>query len=144
MDRQLLMDICDKIDTDVIEIKYTDIDFGQLSAQARPGVAFPCVLVDTSYTKCEDATGKDQQVTATISVRVAFQAFGVTHTGSLDRSAALAAFETLRKVHKALQGWDNSGDFDPMTRTSSTTEKRSDGLRVFRLTYQASFIDQFE
>lgn len=144
MDRQLLMDICDKIDQDVTDIKYTDIDFGQLSTQARPAVAFPCCLVDTTYGKCEDATGEDQQVTATISVRLAFLAFGVTHAGSTDRTAALTAFDTIKKVHKALQGWDNDGAFDPLTRMSATTEKRNDGLRVFRITYQASFIDKFE
>ena len=144
MDKQLIMDICDKLDTDVPALKTIDIDFGQLTPADRPGVAFPCCLVDVAYGGCKDTDGQSQQVTATITLRIAHNAFGKTSTKSPQRSEALAAMDMIRNIHASLQGWDNNGSFDPLTRTSAAPEKRSDGLRVFRITYQAQFIDSFD
>lgn len=144
MDKQLIMDICDKLDTDIPALRTIDIDFGQLTPSDRPGLALPCCLVDVAYGGCKDTEGQNQQVTATITLRIASNAFGKTGTKSPQRSEALASMDMMRDIHMSLQGWDNNGCFDPLTRISAAPEKRSDGLRVFRITYQAQFVDSFD
>lgn len=143
MDKKLIMDICDRIATEVTALKTVDIDFGQLSSADRPGVAFPCCLVDISYSNCSDTVGQNQTVRASITIRMAYQAYGKTGVDSPNRADALKALDTVKVIHAALQGWDNEQSFDPISRTGSSTEKRGDGLRVYRLTYETSFIDDF-
>ena len=144
MDKQLLLDICDRIAT-LQELKFVDIDFGQLTGSQRPAVAFPCCLVDTSYNNCLDIAGLNQQVSASVVIRVAFQAMaGSTHSKSAFRNDALKSYDILKLIHQKLQSWDNNGSFDPLTRATAVTEKRGDDIRVFKITYTTSFIDEFE
>lgn len=144
MDKELLMDICDHIKAQVTEFKQVDIDFGQLTSQQRAPVAFPCCLVDCSYNQCTDITDKNQQVAASVIIRMVFnQANLPTHSGAQKRTDALSDYDIMKKTHLALQGWDNSGSFDPLTRVNAVVEKRGDGMRVFRVTYMAQFVDDF-
>ncbi len=144
MDKELLIEVCDRIHTQVEDFKQVDIDWGQLSAQGRPPVASPVCLVDTAYMACEDTDGNNQKVTATITLRMAFNSTNrPTHAEVSDRDIALGEFDIIRKVHIALQGWDNTGAFDPLTRVSAQCEKRADSMRIYRVVYRTSFIDEF-
>lgn len=144
MDKELLIDICDRIRAQVEEYKQVDIDFGQLSSNQRAPIAYPCCLVDCSYNQCSDITEQNQQVVASIIIRMVFNPVSLpSHSGALKRNDALADYDVMKKTHQALQGWDNNGAFDPLTRNNAVVEKRGDGVRVFRATYTAQFVDDF-
>lgn len=142
MNKQIFMDICDRIEAQVPELKWIDLDSGDIDMQSeRPSVAFPACLIDINYSSCEDQTSTEQLVTANVIVRVAFQPRGATNNKSPVRASSLSVLDTVEKVHAALQGWHNTGAFSTLTRVSASGERRRDGLKVYRLQYQTTFID---
>jgi hypothetical protein len=129
----------------VPELRWIDWDSGELDLiTERPTVAFPACMIDIVYSKCEDETNRDQLVNANVILRVAFQPQGATANNSPVRESAMAAFGVLDKIHASLQGWHNEGSFSTLSRTSAIRERRRDGLKVYRLQYQTTFIDAIE
>jgi hypothetical protein len=142
MNKQIFIDICTRLETQVPELRWIDWDEGQLDMQVeRPAVAFPACLLDIVYAGCDDLTDTIQLVRANIPLRVAFMPSGATNTKSGVRNLAMATFAILDKIHEALQGWHNEGSFTILTRTSATRERRRDGLKVYRLNYSTTFQD---
>lgn len=143
MNKQLFTDLADRLQTEVPELKWIDWDSGELDmATERPQVAFPACMIDMEYPRCDDQTSTEQLVTATIVIRVAFQPQGATHNHSPVRAQAMNAFDVLAKLHAALQGWHNAGQFSPLGRTAARRERRRDGLKVYQLRYQTTFIEE--
>lgn len=142
MNKQIFIDICDRIEAEVPELKWIDLDNGDIDMQSeRPPVAFPACFVDINYQNCEDQTSTEQLVNATVIIRVAFQPRGATNTKSPVRTLSLSILDVVEKVHGALQGWHNAGTFSTLTRVSAAGERRRDGFKVYRLLYQTTFID---
>lgn len=142
MNKQIFIDICDRIENEVPEFRWIDWDEGQLDMQSeRPSLAFPACLVDIIYPSCDDLTNTEQLVKANIILRVAFMPTGATNQKSPVRTSALATFDTIDKLHTKLQGWHNAGAFAPLSRTGATRERRKDGIKVYRISYQTTFED---
>ena len=105
-------------------------------------VAFPCALVDISYTACQTLAGGAQRVRAQVTVRVAFQRLGPSSAACAPQPArlcALSRFDTLGEVHSALQWWNGDGLFNPLCRLRCIPEKRYADIRVYAATYETEF-----
>ncbi len=143
MDKELVIAVCDRLETEVPDLRWIDLEEGQLNSSERPAVAFPCALVDMAYVDCKNHLAGSQRVRAGITLRVAFTRAGATNTAApvSVRRQALARLDTLQKIHKALQWWGGGGLCNPIRRLRCVPEKRSDGLRVYTMTYETEFMD---
>lgn len=143
MDKELFIAVCDRLKQTVPQIRWIDIDEGQLGAGDRPAVAFPCCLVDISYPSCATHMGGKQNIKAQIQIKIAFQAAGNTNSSAplKVREQALNYLDTLADIHKALQWWNGGNLFNPMRRLRCIPEKRTDGLKVYNAVYETEFMD---
>lgn len=144
MNKQFFITIADHIKISVPEIRWIDADDQQLSSSDRPPLAWPACLIDISYPRCETLMGGRQKIHARVELRVAFEAIqGRTNaTAPIEvREKAMQRLDVLEHVHRALQWYDGNGIFNPMRRTSSTPEHRSDGLKVYKVIYETEFFD---
>jgi hypothetical protein len=144
MNKELLLAVTDRLNSEVPALRWVDAEEGQLSrGEQRPAVAFPCALVDIAYTECMTLPGGSQRIKAQITCKVAFSSAGSTHAAAPRkvREQALAYMDILHEVHVALQWWTGGGRFNPMCRVRCTPEKRSDGLKVYNVVYRTEFQD---
>lgn len=145
MNKEVFTQICNRIENMVTALRWIDWDNGQidiLSGQ-RPAVAFPACLVDISYPSCDDTSRLGQIVTANVTLRLVFMLTGETNHKSPVRDEALEVFDVVEAVHNALQGW-GSDELSNFSRVNATPEKRKDGLKVYRITYQTAFTETVE
>lgn len=148
MNKQLFIDICNRLETGVPALRWIDYDAGQLDHD-NPPVAYPCCLIDISLPKCDDIGADRQQiVTANISLRLAFMPLGATNSAAPEniRAGALSMFDTIEAIHATLQEWNNNFSMEGLTRQSGQREngyrdKRRDGISVYRLQYQTNYRD---
>lgn len=123
-------------------IKYIDQDIGQLK-QPRPPVSWPCVLLDFEDFTCTNLAGNVQVATGTIVLRLGFAPWSGTaqYTPGTSAAQALGYYELEWALHKTLQGWHPGPEFGALTRTATTTQKRTDSYRVREIRYTLSFED---
>ncbi len=76
MNKEIFIAVCDRLKTEVPQLRWIDAEEGQLNTGERPAVAFPCCLIDISYPSCETHMGGRQKIKAQMQLRVAFQAGG--------------------------------------------------------------------
>ncbi|MBS1585189.1 MAG: hypothetical protein JSS82_06535 [Bacteroidetes bacterium] len=126
-------------------IVYIDQDLGQL----RPNpddtfpVSFPCLLIDLDYFTFKDLSENVQTATGTIVFKLGFSTYSSSNQAASEetKEAALAFYNLEWELHKALQGWDPGDSFGHLNRTTTTSQHRSDALRVRELRYTISFDD---
>lgn len=132
------LQLCERIESQVPDIKWIDLDYGQLEIpDGLPLAAFPAALLDISYPKTEDVTDTLQMVNISIAVRVAFDATADGTSQQEVRTASLARLDIVQHVHRALQGW-GTNNLSTLCRASMTLEKRTDGRKVYRIVYDSS------
>lgn len=143
MEKELFIALCDLLKSKVPELQWVDADLGQLNTSERPPVAFPCCLVEMSYPQCVNHTVWVQRNKVRFQLRVAFNVSAPTNASvPIEvREKALAQYDTLKRIHKVLQGWSCNRSINPTARASVTPESRSDGLKVYRVIYESSFMD---
>ncbi len=143
MNKEMIIAVMNRLEKNVPQIRWVDAEMGQLSgSDERPPVAFPCALVDLSYTSCETLSGGAQKIKATVKIRIAFDWIPPTSTGvpvSL-REKAFGYLDVLESVNKALHWWDGGKLFNPMRRISCMPE-RSGKRKIYVITYETEFID---
>lgn len=126
-------------------ISWIDFDHGQLEYfELRPAVDFPAALINIEYPDCKDlGTSGGQQCQIRINIRLAHYTAAQSYTGAPidERENALEVLNNIRKLQEYLQWWDGDGLFTPLSRTEVKAEKRSDGLKVYNITYQSSIVD---
>lgn len=137
--------ISTRITTKVAAIKMVDFDMGQLellAAGARPPLKFPCALMDIAYPQSIDETETIQQVTARITIRLAFETPLPTDslTSQQRRDKALGIIDTVNDLYKALQGYSD-GNFNPITRIGMSTDNQYAGIKIFNVVVQTNFLD---
>ena len=142
MNTTLFKSICDLLESEVPALRWIDGDMGQLE-DGRPGIAYPCALIDITYPSCADVDSVDQQINADISVRVAFDPRGATNAAvsTERRDSALSMLDTLEDIHRALQGFTDDYVYSSLSRYSALREKRADGRPVYRIVYKTTFLD---
>lgn len=144
MNKTIYTAVADRIEDKVTGLNWIDLDNGQLDLmEGRPPVAFPACLIDMAFPQCDDIGGTVQNVTCQVSLRVAFNFVGPTNQASPVRDEALAMFDVMGSLHAALQGWYNE-DLGSFSRISAVPERRRDGLKVYRVIYQAVFEEDTE
>lgn len=143
MEKELFIALCDLLKSKVPELQWVDADQGQLNVSERPPVAFPCCLVEMSYPQCENHTAGTQRVRVRFQLRVAFNVSAPTNASAPIevREKALAQYDTLQRIHKALQWWSYDRKINPTMRVSVAPESRSDGLKVYKAIYESAFMD---
>lgn len=145
MDDLIFTSIMERLQAKVAELRWLDLDFGQLYVAERPPVAFPCVLIDLSYINCETLSGGDnQKITARVTLRVGFRAPGATSAAAPKavRSEALLFFRALTKIQRALQWWRPCDRTNRLKRRSCVPEQRADGIKCYLMTYECTVLDQ--
>jgi hypothetical protein len=124
----------DHIMTQVPEIRWIDLDHGQLEAyEVRPAVSFPCVLIDFNQTTYDQGQGGRQIANLTFTLRLALDSFSTSASTApqATKEKALDIFELEQKLYEAIQGYNADGLIDDCNRISSVTERREgDTFRV--------------
>lgn len=132
--------ILDKLD-EIKEIKFSDLDFGQLMVEVPP-IGYPAVLVSIDYPTTNNISRLLQEVRATIKLTIVTKA--ITETNSLApkeiRSQGLEFLRLRQKVYKKLQGFGNE-EFYPFERKSMRNEIIRQGLKTTVLQFETSFHD---
>jgi hypothetical protein len=126
------------------QLKWIDIDFGQIDKQTeRLPVAFPCAVIVISVSGCEDQYGKVQVCRSQVSVRIAqnppTSRTNSEATGDI-RESAMSRYDLIDEVFCALQGFGEP-QFNPLSRTRQSIERRTDGLFVCRMDFNTEFQD---
>lgn len=141
---QLYEALQEQIKSEVPEIRYIDVDLGQLDYyETRPGVSWPCVMIDFIMGQWSNESGGVQWGDFTVNIRLGFAPFSSANSLAPDvvQEKALQYFEVEWKLYKALQGFDADGLIQPMTRVSDGTEKREDPFRVRNMAFATSAED---
>lgn len=127
--------------SNVPELKWIDLDVGQLQEE-QPPVLYPCALIEIIVDKTEDIQNHTQQASGRFKLTLAYKSYGETNstTDLPTRSNALEYFRTTNKCYKTLQGFTND-NFYPFSRTSEKPENIRKGLKVIGQYYETSWHD---
>ena len=123
----------------VSEIKWTDLDYGQLD-NANMGVKYPCALISlNAVNKDIDELGR-QEKAWTVRIRLAWDGVGSRTSGDTPEAVlarSLAWTDTAKKVYDLFQG-NEFGDYDAFECKSEGQEERSDGIVAYRFIFNTS------
>lgn len=128
--------------SEVTNLKWIDLDTGQLNAEDRPAIAFPAALISIDIPTCNSMTDKLQYCTARISVRLVFEN-NVTRTNNKAPEAvkdeSLKKYDTIADVYAKLQGYETE-EFNALSRVSQGAEKGSKYF-VYKIDFTCDFED---
>lgn len=144
MNYQVISQIAQRL-AQVSQLKWIDLDYGQLDTTGeRPAVAFPACLIDLAYPVCDNVSQYQQVVTCNVQLRLAFSPINTPRllSGAEANHVAITNGVTpiIEAVHEAMQGWE-TGSLSPLQRLTVTPEKRRDGIKVYRVIYQTTFME---
>jgi hypothetical protein len=143
--KQIYELIAQRIQNQVEEIKWIDLDNGQIDYyEYRVNVDFPAVLINIKYPYCEDiGTDGIQLCDVEIELRTVFNLFDETNIDAPQqvRDNALEIFQIINKIHACLQNWRNDGTCGTISRQSITKESRTDGSKVYSMVYKTTYYD---
>ena len=142
MDKKIYLDIVAQLKAEVPELKWIDMDEGQLNVE-NPPVAYPCALIEMEYPQCSDLGGDEQLCNVRVTFRFAFKPTGQTSSAApvLLQDVALARWETVSKAYSAFQGW-GTDEASSFSRISQTNERRRDNLKVIVQVWETSFEEE--
>ncbi|MDE5525252.1 MULTISPECIES: hypothetical protein [Elizabethkingia] len=120
------------------EIKYIDLDSGQLQEE-KPPLAYPAVLVRINESR-EDVDNVFQIVTGNIQLLVIDKTFSETNniTPEAVRKKGLGYMALNTKIHSVLQGYQDS-EFRSFTNTSKTDQQLRKGLKTIAQQWTTSW-----
>lgn len=139
-----------RIKMQIPEIRWIDLDGGQLEFldESYP-VQFPAVFIDFRNIQYQQLSRNYQQGTVSIGVRVAFNIYEDFHGDSPDIEQAADRLKLLNKVYVALHGFSGliltdgeDNHYSKLQRQSMQSERRSDGLKVYEITFQCAVRDK--
>lgn len=143
---QILLDLQERIETEVPEIRYIDQDLGQLGQtdeDNRPPLSYPAVLIDFPASQYSELASSNQLGNILISFQLIFAPYSQTwNQAPLEvRKKGLEYLDIEQKLHNALQGWSLEY-FVKLSRTTVQSQNNNDiGLRVRNLTYVTEYED---
>ncbi len=132
----------ERLKTEVPALKWIAEDIGQLDIE-NPPVSFPCALISYTNSTYEELGNMNQGGLVTINIRLAFNAHADTYAVAPEShlDASLERFEVENNVYKALHGWGDEDGFQGLSRVSSASERRADGMKVRELQFTTYYID---
>jgi hypothetical protein len=124
------------------DIKWVDMNVGQLDVETRPAVAFPCALISIDLPKCEELGQQIQKCQCQIGIRLGFNYAGATNskTPIAVKAAALDYYRMIREVYRALQGHTEPG-LSRIRRVSQVEMAREDQIKIVDMTFYTEFHD---
>lgn len=136
-----MKDFCELLEAEIPELRWVDIEAGQLDAlDDNYPVSYPAVWVDVQNIDWRNTGYGVDHGTVTINFRVALDIYNDTHTGAPDREKALAQFGILARLHSVV-GLHGGKHYNRFARVHTAAEKRSDGLKVFNISYRCDICD---
>jgi hypothetical protein len=128
--------IQDRLIAQVPTLQFIDFDLGQLEQDPLPPLDYPAALISFGESPFENLSKLAQQVTLSISIRLAFRVFERTHNIAQNqyRSIGLAHLDIINSVKWALHGF-GTADFSRLDHKLFATEPRAD-LRVYFLSFE--------
>jgi hypothetical protein len=141
--KNIYLEVSERLGEKVPEIRIIDLDCGQIDAggQHQLSLDYPLALVRISIQRAEDKSRTTQDHHAQIVIRLAWEAWPLevsNLTPARWKGVALSKLDLVEKVAGALQGWGGSF-FDYLSLSSIQPQDRTDGLMVYRLTFNASY-----
>ncbi|MDR0661346.1 MAG: hypothetical protein LBG19_11285 [Prevotellaceae bacterium] len=125
--------------------EYVDLDWGQVDFyQDLPPVKFPAALIDIDSVSYGNLGNGTQQAIVNIQVRIielTLSAGGGRAPQELKKRAD-RVFDLVNEANKLLHLWTDGDTFGPLTRISLEKVNRRDGLKEYRLVYQARVYDE--
>ncbi|MDO9554541.1 hypothetical protein [Rhodonellum sp.] len=137
---ELFLGITDMIG-EVTDIKWIDMDFGQMDSDQRPPVGYPCALISIDFPQISDLGNNVQKPKVLINVKLCFDYQGETSVKAPPntRIRALSYYPIVKSVYKKLQG-QRIGT-SPMKRTSQIESARPDRIKILQMTFETVFVD---
>lgn len=142
---QIFIELQKKIAADVPEVKWVDLDVGQLeSYEVRPKVQFPCVLIDFPGATYSNLSQNVEWWDGNINIKLGFDPFSETSSITPDavKFQGLEYFEIEHKLYKSLKSFTAAGNIQPMCRISAVTENRDDTFRVRDIAFTSAAEDE--
>ncbi len=142
---KMFLDISQVLSENVTDLRWIDIEAGQLEIpEENYPVQFPCSLIDFVQMEASNELLGNQQLDMFIQVRLGLDLYEDLHMvdgkDAPDRGTALKRLNLITRIHKVLHGFET--DYStPLVRTSITTERRDDGIKVFALIYACAAKD---
>lgn len=140
MEEILYERILEKLD-EITEIKYSDLDFGQLMVEVPP-ISYPAILVSIDYPDTKNISRLLQEVRAVVKLTIVTKS--LTETNNIApkeiRSKGLEFLRLRQKVYKKFQGLGND-EFYPMERKAMRNETLRQGLKTTVIQFETSFHD---
>lgn len=140
--------IRDQVKQELTGVKWIDLDSGQLdNPEQNYPFPFPAVFIDFPNIDWQDAGERMQDGDVQVNCRIAFRIYNQTHGNTQDNAydtftKAMDALAMVTTIHSKLQGFSDGLTFNRLSRISTTTEKREDGLKVFNMVYTCSARDK--
>ncbi len=134
-------EIRNAIVANVPEIKWIDLDEGQLEDFEHPPVDYPCLIVGFPQARYENMGECMQNADITISVKLGFKIWEKFNASVpiSNQSAAFDHFGTIRKVVKALHGLTGDSRSELM-RVSMSKHNRPDP-KIYEISFECAFYD---
>ena len=144
---QIILDLQERIKTEIPEFKYIDQDIGQLGQigndDDKPPLAYPALLIDFPETSYSNMSAGAQLGTVPVSFQLIFSPYSQTwHQSPAEvRQKGLEYLDIEQKLFNALQNW-SLDYFSPMIRTSVKSQNNNDvGLRVRTMIFTTEYED---
>ena len=151
----LFKSIATRLEQEVPELRWIDWEQGQIDMNLEKTypLQFPAVLIDFTNINWSSIKHGVQDGEVTVLIKVVFDIYEDLNNHAPDRDMALSRLELLKKIHKALHNFageilpDNNNGFEDshfnrLERTSTSSERRDDGLKVINMLYVTLLRDQ--
>ncbi len=150
--KQIITDIQNRLIAEVPELKYVDMDWGQLDYyNPHPPVKFPCALIDTPNIQWSNVLNKAQLGVVTVAITIADLRLSNSSNAApaIQKNKAMEIFDILQKIHIALHGWTAHQSYTGLMRQSNAIRRREDGVKLHQIIFTTevkdnSAIRQFE
>ena len=122
------------------EIKWIDLDEGQLEHFDKPPVDYPCLLVGFPQANYSN-TGDMQTADLSITIKLAFKIWEKFNAAVplANQPTAFAHFDIIRKVNKALHGLP--GDDRTELMRVRMQKNNSPDPKVYEIVYECAYFD---
>lgn len=137
---ELMLQVQQRIASQVPEIQHIDQDYGQLQ-QDKPPVAWPCALVALGPFQYHTIGKGYTLAQGSLDIFLGFNPVGRTshNTKTAHTLKAMHYYEVEELVHKALQNWHPGPQFSPLTRLASYGIAHDKGLKIRKITYAVNY-----
>lgn len=125
--------------SEIPEIKYIDLNFGQLQEE-KPPLIYPAVLINMDESVVDDVQDAFQIIAGNFDLTICMKMLGETHSlaPAETRAKALEYLDITEKIYKKLQGYQDS-HFDAFSRKTAKDQNIRKGLKTTVQRFETSW-----